>query len=106
MKKALLGFIIAACLIAFFLMYTQLTIFVIQPIGAVPDGRTLIIRRTGKLKFIDSADGLCAREFGRVNLVCRGVALGMIAKNETVLLSLPYSQTLYRISTDGKMYEK
>jgi len=35
---------------------TQVTFFVVQPIGAVPEGRTLPIRRTGRLKFINSAD--------------------------------------------------
>jgi hypothetical protein len=33
-----------------------ITIFVVQPIGAVPDGRTLIITCLTTMNFIDSAD--------------------------------------------------
>jgi len=88
------------------LIYTQVTIFVIQPIGAVPEGRTVIIWRSGKLKFIDSADGFCARESDGVSLLCRMAVLSAIAKDDRILLRLPYSETLYLISTDGKTYEK
>ena len=77
----------------------------IQPIGAVPDGRTLVLLRTGKLKFIDSADGFCARESNGVNLLCRIAILGAVAQNSTVIAQLPYSETLYLISTDGMKYE-
>ena len=86
--------------------YTQVTLFVIEPIGAIPDGRTLVIWRTSKLKFIDSADGFCARELGGVSLLCRGMTLAAVAENNTVLARLPYSDTLYLISTGGNRYEK
>jgi len=88
------------------IIYTQLTLFVIQPIGAVPEGRTLVIWRTGKLRFIDSADGVCARETDGVSLLCRISMLGAVANNSTILVRLPYSHTLYLLSTDGKTYEK
>ncbi len=45
--------------------YTQLTIFVIQPIGAVPEGKTLVILRMNKTEFIDSTDAICFRKMGR-----------------------------------------
>lgn len=86
--------------------YTQLTLFVIQPIGAVPEGRTLVIRRTAKLQFIDSADAVCAREMGQVNLLCRGAILGTISREAKVLTRLPYSSLLYSISTGGKEYDR
>ena len=86
--------------------YTQVTFFVIQPIGAIPDGRTLLIWRTGKLKFIDSADALCNREVNGVSLLCRIAVLGAVAKNNTVLMRLPYSETLYLVSTGGKTYDR
>ena len=96
-----------ACLVvAIILFYTQVTIFVIQPIGAVPEGRTLVIWRTGKLNFIDSADAFCARESNGVSLLCRLAVLSEIAKDDRILLRLPYSETLYSISTDGETYEK
>jgi hypothetical protein len=85
---------------------TQITIFVVQPIGAVPEGRTLIISRMNKTKFVDSADGMCQRLQGGVNLFCRLGAMGGIATNATIYARLPYSETLYLISTDGKKYDK
>lgn len=85
--------------------YSQLCLFVVQPIGAVPDGRTLVLRRSGRLRFIDSADAMCERETGQVTLLCRGVTLGAVAKDGTVLARLPYSSILYSISTGGKEYE-
>ena len=88
------------------LIYTQVTIFVIQPIGAIPDGRTIVIWRAGKLNFIDSADGVCGRESHGVSLLCRMAVLGAVAKNNTVLLRLPYSETLYLVSTGGQKYDR
>lgn len=86
--------------------YTQLTFFVIQPIGAVPEGRTILIWRMGTLKFIDSADAICERETGRVNLLCRMAIMGGVAKNATIIVRLPYSETLYKISTGGATYDR
>ena len=86
--------------------YTQTTLFIVQPIGAVPEGRTLLIRRTARLHFIDSADAVCERETGGVSLLCRGAALAAIAKQDQVLAKLPYSERLYLISTGGVTYSK
>jgi hypothetical protein len=102
-RKTILLTVLAAFII---IVYTQVTFFVIQPIGAVPEGRTLLIWRTGKLKFIDSADGVCGREANGVSLLCRMGVIGAVAKNNTVLMRLPYSETLYLVSTGGKKYER
>ena len=45
-KHQTLALIIAAVLAV--LIYTQLTIFVIPPIGALPEGKTIIITRLNK----------------------------------------------------------
>lgn len=90
--------------VASILAYTQLTIFVVQPIGAVPEGRTLIMLRLNKTEFIDSADAMCERIQDGVSLLCRGAVLGAVVKNGTILVRLPYSETLYNISTGGKSY--
>jgi hypothetical protein len=82
------------------------SIFVVQPIGAVPEGRTLIISRLSTLKFIDSADGWCERQFDKVNLMCRLSVMGKVVNEATIIARLPYSDTLYRISTSGKTYER
>jgi hypothetical protein len=83
---------------------TQLTIFVVQPIGAVPEGRTLVILRLNTGKFIDSPDAMCVRIQESVNLLCRGMVMATVANNATILARLPYSRALYRISTGGVEY--
>ncbi len=104
-KKRGVMFVIAAAVLAV-VVYTQITIFVIQPIGALPEGKTLVILRLNKTEFIDSADAMCERELGGVSLMCRMAAMGGVASNSTVLLRLPYSQTLYDISTGGTHYDR
>lgn len=86
--------------------YTQLTIFVVQPIGAAPEGRTVILRRTGNLQFIDSADAVCEREAGGVTLLCRAAIMGSVASGGRIIARLPYSEALYSISTNGKHYDR
>ena len=89
------------------LSYLFLGIFVVQPIGAVPDGRTLIIfRRSAALNFIDSADAACQRTQGGVSLLCRMAMLGGVMQNNPILVRLPYSETLYNISTGGTRYDR
>ena len=88
------------------LIYSQLTIFIIQPIGALPEGKTLIITRLNKTQFIDSADAICEREFGGVNLICRIGAISGVLNNSKVFLRLPYSSWLYKVSTGGKTYDR
>lgn len=97
----LIVFVVLAAVI-----YTQLTIFVIQPIGAIPEGKTLVILRLNKTEFIDSADAMCEREMGGVSLLCRMGMMAGVVNNSKVLLRLPYSQALYDISTDGKSYDR
>jgi hypothetical protein len=99
----LVSAIVLALLIT--IAYTQLTIFVVQPIGAAPEGRTLIISRLNKTDFVDSADAMCARIQDGVSLLCRGAAIAAVAENAKIYMRLPYSRTLYLISTGGKTYE-
>ena len=102
-KKAI---ILISTLIISIVLFSQITIFTIQPIGALPEGKTLIILRLNKTKFIDSADAICEREMGSVNLFCRAAMMGAVAEKSTILLKLPYSEFLYTLSTNGKKYEK
>jgi len=87
---------------------TQVTLFVVPPIGAVPDGRTLVILRLQgdefETKFIDSADAICERHMGGVNLLCRGIALAAIGENATVLVRLPYVEFLEGVANGGVLY--
>ena len=87
-------------------LYTQITVFVVPPIGALPEGKTIIISRLNKTEFIDSPDGMCERIQGGVSLMCRGMIMGMVIEKSTILLRLPYSSWLYSISTGGRSYDR
>lgn len=104
MKKSVIAITILAVL--GMLAYTQLTFFVVPPIGALPEGRTVVILKLNKTEFIDSPDAMCERIQGGVSLLCRGIILGAVVEKSTVLLRLPYSSLLYKISTGGKTYER
>ena len=105
-KKNLLITLLGVTAILLVIAYTQFTIFVVPPMGAVPEGRTLIISRLNKTEFIDSADAMCERIQGGVSLMCRGFVLAAVAGKSTIYLRLPYSKQLYLISTGGKTYER
>ena len=104
MKKShTIAIVITAVLIL--TIYTQITIFVVPPIGALPEGKTVIITRLNKTEFIDSPDGMCDRIQGGVSLLCRGMIIGAVIEKSTILLRLPYNSWLYSISIGGKEYD-
>lgn len=102
-KKTVTLVIFAVMLVV---IYTQITLFVVQPIGALPEGKTLVITRLNKTKFIDSPDAMCERIQGGVSLLCRGITMNAVIANATILMRLPYSPRLYSISTGGKKYDR
>lgn len=89
-------FLISAGLVALvFVAYLAgLRIFVIKPIGAIPDGVTAIVMGPSGLNFIDSPDAFCQRTTGNVTLLCRGTTAAMVASRGTILARLPYSSFL------------
>lgn len=86
--------------------YTQLTFFVIPPVGAIPEGRTVVILRLRNTQFIDSPDAMCQRIQGGVSLLCRAFAMGSALNNSKILFRLPYMDWLYLASTGGKRYDR
>lgn len=65
--KAWLAVVVA--IVALIIGAQFISIFVVQPIGALPEGRTVILLRhpwkgANGLAFIDSADAFCARNSG------------------------------------------
>ncbi|WP_157839611.1 hypothetical protein [Comamonas testosteroni] len=58
-KKELYGLAVAAVICV--AIYTQLTVFVVPPIGIMPEGKTIIIPRQSNMQFVDSPDGMCER---------------------------------------------
>ena len=80
--------------VTFIVIYTQITLFVIPPIGVIPEGKTVVITRLNKTEFIDSPDAMCERIQGGVNLLCRGMVMGAVVDKATILARLPYSAWL------------
>lgn len=104
MKKLIIVIFIISL---FSLAYFKLTFFVIQPIGALPEGKTLLIWQKEKMNFIDSSDAICERETGKVNLFCRGIiTANIVSKKEDIIIGFPYISFLYSISTNGREYSR
>ncbi|HXX33289.1 MAG TPA: hypothetical protein VEM15_02330 [Thermodesulfobacteriota bacterium] len=89
------------------LFYFTTGFFVIQPIRALPQGATVWYWRydTG-LPFISSADGVLVDNQTDVSLLNRGLVLAVLVEPVTQLkiAFLPYSKTLYLISTGGREF--
>ncbi|MCX5514008.1 hypothetical protein [Kaistia algarum] len=73
-------------------------IFVVQPIGAIPKGVTVVVYGVEGLRFIDSPDAFCQRKSGGVSLFCRGMTADKVVREGTILLRLPFNRTLYALS--------
>lgn len=89
--------------------YACCGLFVIQPIGAMPEGVTILYWRAGtSLPFVSSADGILLEQSGSVSLLARAVALGQLAEivRERKIVNLPYVEGLYLISTGGRKFER
>ena len=96
-------------LLLFFLsafgFYAFCGFFVIQPIGAVPEGATVLYLRAGtNMPFICSVDGFLLEQTGEVSLFARAMTFGVLGKLvvERKIVKLPYSEQLYLVSTGGK----
>jgi hypothetical protein len=98
MKKfALFG--CAGCVAAIVIAWlVGVRVLVIQPIGAIPDGVTLIVFGVPNMHLIDSPDAICQRSQGGVSLLCRGMTAAAIADRGEILARLPYSEMLFRFS--------
>lgn len=80
---------------------------VIQPVGALPDGITIWYFRAGlNLPFITSPDGFSLKQTGQLSLMSRMVSMSAIttAIKDRIIIRLPYSRTLYKISTGGQEF--
>lgn len=104
MPKTMASLAIAAILAI--AAYTQLTIFVVQPIGAIPEGKTIVMLRLNKTEFIDSPNAMCMRIQEGVNLLCRGMVMAAVVNKTKILARLPYMDWLYLISTGGKRFDR
>ncbi len=107
-SKALIWIIIVLVLISLIWLVVRPGIFVIQPIGALPDGVTFIYHsRNPEMPFISSPDGLCLEFQGSVTLLCRmgGITAGVELLDRKII-KLPYMRWMYLRSTGGaEFYE-
>jgi hypothetical protein len=109
MKKNIIQFLIGIFVVGiFFRIFCG--IFVIQPIGAIPEGATIVYWRSGinlNLDFISSPDGILEKSGAGVSLLGRVVILGKVAEpiKKREIFRLNYSEALYLLSTGGKKYE-
>jgi hypothetical protein len=101
-NKAVVWIIVIIVLV---IAYTQLGLFSVQPIGALPEGVTLLVLRPKGRPFLDSPDRLCLDTMGGVNLLCRGMAISAAVENYTIISKLPFMNWAYTGSTKGMIYE-
>lgn len=84
-------------------------IFVIQPIGALPEGATIVYWRAGlNLPFVSSADSVLLDSDAGVSLLGRGMVLAKLAEpiREKEIARFAYSETFYLWSTGGKKFDR
>jgi len=109
-SKKLLFILFVGCLISITIFFRLCCgIFVIQPIGAIPNGVTIVYWRAGlNLPFIASADGLLNDSDSKISLLGRGLILANLSEPilKRKIFKFGYSETLYLWSTGGKKYEK
>ena len=99
-------FAIVLISVALLVGYFMTSIYTVQPIGALPNGATVIVWRTEGAPFFDSPDATCLRRVGGVSLLCRAVALGNGPVLRYKIVSLPYMEWAYLLSTGGKQFDR
>jgi hypothetical protein len=105
MKKVGVFFIILIALFASVFIFTGF--FVIQPIGALPEGLTIWYFRIGtNLPFISSADGLLLKKEGSISIMSRMITMTSLLEEtkKRMITRLPYMRGFYLISTNGQEY--
>lgn len=102
MKKLL---IIPFIFIVLVVTYVEVGFYTIQPLGALPQGITLIVWRHGDEPFFNSPDAMSLKKTGKVSLLSRGVALAN-GPADRIIVRLPYVRSFYLLSTNGQEFEK
>lgn len=96
------------------IFYWNFTVFVVHPVttaqtapaqtGFAQTGATLVVPRTDRLTFVDSADAMCDRLSGQVNADCRAAMQSGAFAASDIYAQLPYFDWLFNYSTGGKPY--
>lgn len=103
MKKSTI--ITASVVLIIVLTWWKTGIYTIQPIGMLPEGKTLIVWRESGEPFFNSPDATCLERVGAVSLMCRMLAMSKAPVNR-IILRLPYWEWSYLASTGGNKFEK
>jgi hypothetical protein len=102
-RKIAIGTAVAVLLAALFYLFCGF--YTVQPIGALPEGRTAIVWRASGEPFFNSPDALCLQRMGEVSLLCRGMAMSQ-APTDRIILRLPYQRWAYTASTGGQEFDR
>jgi hypothetical protein len=95
------------------IFYWNFTVFVVHPVtaqtapaqtGFAQTGATLVVPRTDRLTFVDSADAMCDRLSGQVSADCRAAMQSGAFAASDIYAQLPYFDWLFNYSTGGKPY--
>ncbi len=90
---------IAVCLALVVFLPTQLSFVAVPPgtTGTEDPGAVLVMHKGDRMQMFDSAAGLCLRESGSDNAVCRHMVYAAFGA-KTIVARLPYSDWIYRQS--------
>ena len=83
-------------------------IFVIQPLQSLPEGITIVYySRPASTPLVLSPDGVCLETMGEVTLICRMAGIAAASRlTDRILMRLPYSHSLYLLSTGGREFDR
>lgn len=70
--------------------------------GEADDGVVYLITRAADMRFVDSADAICRRQFADSDVGCRTLVRGWVMRESRVLVTLPYSEALWRMTATGR----
>ncbi|MBD2792185.1 hypothetical protein ID852_19900 [Xenorhabdus sp. 42] len=104
-KKSLIAIVIILFALSVF-AYNKITIFAVQPIGALPEGATVVMWKKDNMRFFESPDGMCLQRTGGVSLICRMTALGNGIDKDDIIFRLPYIEYVYLQSTNGNKFDR
>lgn len=104
--KTTIGLVVGGVVLAVTLIFSSVAgLYTVQPIGALPDGVTLVVHREPGEPFFNSPDGMCLKRVGYVSLMCRMTAFGQ-APTDRIITRLPYMKWAYLRSTGGRDFDQ
>lgn len=114
MIKRAATILLTTLMIISLIFYWNFTVFVVHPVTTAQAGTaqtdlaqagaTLVVPRTDRLMFVDSADAMCDRLGGQVSADCRAAMQSGAFDARDIYAQLPYFDWLFSYSTGGKPY--